>query len=91
MQDDDIRKEQTRRQDIPVSESVHCGMTRAELSEAQEEELLLTQQDINMERTQEKKNYLESYVYETRTKVMLYSVLCCSLLFKITRPGLSII
>ncbi|KAK1368364.1 hypothetical protein POM88_034456 [Heracleum sosnowskyi] len=67
---DDIRKEQIRRQEIPVSESVHCGMTRAELSEAQEEELLLTQQDIKMEQTQEKKNYLESYVYETRTKLL---------------------
>ncbi|KAL8107761.1 hypothetical protein AgCh_024240 [Apium graveolens] len=66
---DNIRKEQTRRRDIPVSESVHCGMTRDELSEAQEEELLLTQQDIKMEQTQEKKNYLESYVYEMRTKL----------------------
>ncbi|KAL8108695.1 hypothetical protein AgCh_024962 [Apium graveolens] len=44
-------------------------MTRDELSEAQEEEHLLTQQDIKMEQTQEKKNYLESYVYETRTKL----------------------
>ena len=67
----DTRKRQIGRQDIPVSESVDCGMTRAELSEAQEKELLLTQQDIKMEQTQEKKNYLESYVYETRTKVML--------------------
>ncbi|KAL1834329.1 hypothetical protein ACET3Z_003980 [Daucus carota] len=65
----DTRKRQIGRQDIPVSESVNCGMTRAELSEAQEKELLLTQQDIKMEQTQEKKNYLESYVYETRTKL----------------------
>ncbi|XP_063944396.1 heat shock 70 kDa protein 16 isoform X2 [Daucus carota subsp. sativus] len=66
---DDMREEEIQRQDIPVSESVCGGMTWAELSEAQTKELQLTQQDIKMERTQEKKNLLESYVYETRTKL----------------------
>lgn len=71
MQADDITKGKVQRRDIPVSESVYGGITREELSQAQEKELLLTQQDINMEKTKEKKNYLESYVYETRSKVML--------------------
>ncbi|KAK1375139.1 heat shock 70 kDa protein 16 [Heracleum sosnowskyi] len=66
---DDMREGKIRRQNIPVSVSVHGGMTRAELSEAQQKELQLTQQDIKMEQTQEKKNLLESYVYETRTKL----------------------
>lgn len=75
-----MREVEIQRQDIPVSESVHGGMTWVELSEAQTKELQLTQQDIKMERTQEKKNLLESYVYETRTKVILWT-LCCLLLF----------
>lgn len=71
MQADDMREGKIRRLNIPVSESVYGGMTRAELSDAQQKELQLTQQDIKMEQTQEKKNLLESYVYETRTKVIL--------------------
>ncbi|KAL8112848.1 heat shock 70 kDa protein 16-like isoform X2 [Apium graveolens] len=66
---DDMREGKSRRLNIPVSESVYGGMTRAELSDAQQKELQLTQQDIKMEQTQEKKNLLESYVYETRTKL----------------------
>ena len=70
VQADEMRKRKVQRQDIPVSESVYGGITRTELSQAQEKELLLTQQDIKMEQTKEKKNFLESYVYETRSKVM---------------------
>lgn len=46
-------------------------MTKAELSEAQERELQLAQQDKNMEQAKNKKNALESYVYETRNKVSI--------------------
>ncbi|KAL8032838.1 hypothetical protein ABFX02_13G123000 [Erythranthe guttata] len=59
-----------RRQDIFIDETVHGGMTQGELSQAQEKELQLAQQDINMERTKEKKNTLEAYVYETRNKLL---------------------
>ncbi|CAK9317709.1 unnamed protein product [Citrullus colocynthis] len=59
----------TRRIDIPVSEHIYGGMTKAELSEAQERELQLAQQDKNMEQAKNKKNALESYVYETRNKL----------------------
>ena len=44
-------------------------MTKAELSEALDKELKLAQQDRIMEQTKDKKNALESYVYEMRNKV----------------------
>lgn len=47
-------------------------MTMAEVSQAQEKEFQLAQHDIKMEQTKEKKNALESYVYETRNKVCFY-------------------
>ncbi|KAL3627510.1 hypothetical protein CASFOL_028873 [Castilleja foliolosa] len=59
-----------RRQDIFIDENANGGMTQGELSQAQEKELQLAQQDINMERTKEKKNTLEAYVYETRNKLL---------------------
>lgn len=64
------RAKATRRQDLPVKENVYGAMTLAELSEAQEKEFQLTQQDIKMERTKDKKNSLESFIYETRNKVI---------------------
>ena len=60
-----------RRHEIPVSENIYGGMTKAELSEAQEKEIQLTQQDRIVERTKEKKNTLESYVYDIRSKVYI--------------------
>ncbi|KAE8125563.1 hypothetical protein FH972_020352 [Carpinus fangiana] len=67
---DGMRKDRvTRRLDIPVTENIYGGMTMAELSEAQEKEIQLAQQDRTMEQTKDKKNALESYVYETRNKL----------------------
>lgn len=66
-----------RRQDIFIDENVYGGMTPGELCQAQEKELQLTQQDILIERTKEKKNALEAYVYEARNKVnSTYAYLC---------------
>ncbi|KAK4439333.1 Heat shock protein 16 [Sesamum alatum] len=59
-----------RRQDIFIAENVYGGMTRGELSQAQEKELQLAQQDLKVERTKEKKNALEAYVYESRNKLL---------------------
>ncbi|KAL8468931.1 hypothetical protein ACS0TY_031948 [Phlomoides rotata] len=59
-----------RRQDVFINENVYGGMTLGELCQAQEKELQLTQQDILIERTKEKKNALEAYVYETRNKLL---------------------
>lgn len=54
---------------IRVSESVYGRMTNAELSDAKEKEYQLVQQDQKIEDTKDKKNALESYVYEMRDKV----------------------
>ncbi|KAL9355743.1 hypothetical protein Peur_053713 [Populus x canadensis] len=67
---DEIRKGKIfKRLEIPVSEEVYGGMTKAELSEAEKIELQLVQQDLKMERIKDKKNALESYVYEMRDKI----------------------
>ncbi|KAL6553689.1 hypothetical protein OROGR_007531 [Orobanche gracilis] len=57
-----------RRHDIFIEENAYGGMTQSEVSQAQEKEHQLAQQDLKMERTKEKKNALEAYVYETRNK-----------------------
>ncbi|CAI0436428.1 unnamed protein product [Linum tenue] len=66
---DGSRDRGNRRIEIPVSETVYGGMTMAQLSEAHERELQLTQQDRTVEQAKEKKNALESYVYEMRNKL----------------------
>lgn len=72
MQGDERKKAKvTRRLDVPISENVCGGITPVELSQAQEKELQLAQQDTKMERTKDRRNSLESYVYETRNKVLL--------------------
>ncbi|KAJ4838677.1 hypothetical protein Tsubulata_003109 [Turnera subulata] len=63
------KRKMSRRLEIPVSENVYGRMTNAELSEAKNKELWLAQQDLKMEKTKEKKNALESYVYEMRDKI----------------------
>lgn len=57
------------RLEIPISENIYGGMTEAELSKAKEKEVQLAQQDRIMEQTKDKKNALESYVYEMRNKL----------------------
>lgn len=54
-----------------MSENIYGGMTNDEILEAQEKELNLTHQDRTMELTKDKKNSLESYVYEMRSKVQV--------------------
>ncbi|XP_059662185.1 heat shock 70 kDa protein 16 [Cornus florida] len=68
---DSMRKDKAvQRQDVPVSESVFGGMTKDELVQALEKELQLAQQDIKIEQIKDKKNTLESYVYDTRNKLL---------------------
>lgn len=66
-----VRDKAGRRLDISISENIYGGMTKPELALAQETENLLAQQDITMEQTKDKKNALESYVYEMRNKVKI--------------------
>ncbi|KAG4964388.1 hypothetical protein JHK85_039363 [Glycine max] len=58
-----------RRLHVPVSENIYGGMTKAEILEAQEKELQLADQDRTIELTKDRKNSLESYIYETRSKL----------------------
>lgn len=59
-----------KRLQISIDESICGGMGRAELAKAEEKESLLMQQDLKMEQTKDKKNALESYVYEMRDKIL---------------------
>nr|GMD08963.1 heat shock 70 kDa protein 16 [Ipomoea batatas] len=59
-----------KRQNLPISEQVDGAMTLAELSIAQEKELQFSEHDKEVERTKDKKNTLEAYVYETRNKLL---------------------
>lgn len=54
---------------VPVSETVFGGMTKAQLLEAHDRELGLVKQDQLMERTKDRKNELEAYIYEIRNKL----------------------
>ncbi|KAJ8763650.1 hypothetical protein K2173_003122 [Erythroxylum novogranatense] len=58
------------RLEIPVSENIYGGMTMAEISGAQEKELELAQHDRAVEQAKDRKNSLESYVYEMREKLL---------------------
>lgn len=64
------RLKAVRRQNILVDENIYGGMSHVELSQAQDKELQLAQQDMKIEMTKEKKNALEAYVYETRNKIL---------------------
>ncbi|XP_044478180.1 heat shock 70 kDa protein 16-like isoform X1 [Mangifera indica] len=59
-----------KRLDIPIHQSCYGGITKSELMESVEKENQLAQQDLKMERTKDKKNALESYVYEMRDKIL---------------------
>ncbi|XP_027938865.1 heat shock 70 kDa protein 16-like isoform X2 [Vigna unguiculata] len=58
-----------RRLHVPVSENIYGAMTKAEISEALEKELQLADQDKATELIKDNKNQLESYIYETRSKI----------------------
>ena len=75
MQGDKSRSERSiHRQDLPVAEYIYGAMSKQELLEAQEQEQQLAYQDKLMERTKDSKNALESYVYDTRNKVVIYNL-----------------
>ncbi|KAF6168062.1 hypothetical protein GIB67_011447 [Kingdonia uniflora] len=60
----------SRQMEITVSDTIYGEMTKTDLSEAQEKELQLAQQDRLMEQTKDRKNSLEAYVYEMRNKLL---------------------
>ncbi|KAI3710472.1 hypothetical protein L2E82_40255 [Cichorium intybus] len=64
------RKGWAKRQNLTVSRNLDVAMTKDELQEAQEREQILTEQDIKVEKTKEKRNTLESFIYDTRSKLL---------------------
>uniref|UniRef100_A0A0D9WTA4 Heat shock 70 kDa protein 16 n=1 Tax=Leersia perrieri TaxID=77586 RepID=A0A0D9WTA4_9ORYZ len=62
-------KRLVQRQDLPIIESIYGAMSKQELLEAQEQEQQLAYQDKLVEQTKDRKNALESYVYDTRNKL----------------------
>ncbi|KVH89623.1 heat shock 70 kDa protein 16-like [Cynara cardunculus var. scolymus] len=67
---DERRKGWVRRQNVAVSEKFYATTTRDELRHAQETEQKLAYQDMKVEQTKEKRNTLESYVYDARSKIL---------------------
>lgn len=59
------------RSQIPIREIVYGCISEGDCFKAGEKETELAKQDFTIEQAKEKKNTLESYVYETRNKVEL--------------------
>ncbi|XP_074270106.1 heat shock 70 kDa protein 16-like [Silene latifolia] len=65
------RKMKTKsRIDIPINEIMFGCMAEEDLVDAQEKEDELAHQDLKVEQAKEKKNSLESYVYDMRNKIL---------------------
>ncbi|KAL3528783.1 hypothetical protein ACH5RR_008105 [Cinchona calisaya] len=62
-------KKKVKKINIPVSELVYGGMPAADVQKAVEKEFELALQDRVMEETKDKKNAVESYVYDMRNKL----------------------
>ncbi|CAH1448290.1 unnamed protein product [Lactuca virosa] len=58
-----------REQKLSVSENHHVLTTKEEIDKAQKKAQMFAKQDIMVEKTKEKRNTLESFVYDTRTKL----------------------
>ncbi|KAK1422604.1 hypothetical protein QVD17_17889 [Tagetes erecta] len=54
---------------LPVSENIDVSTTNDELAKAKEKEKMLTEQGIKVEETKDQRNTLESFVYDTRSKL----------------------
>ncbi|KAK2984871.1 hypothetical protein RJ640_008636 [Escallonia rubra] len=64
-----VPKKKVKKTSIPVKELVHGGMVAADLEKAAEKEFEMALQDRVMEETKDKKNAVESYVYDMRNKL----------------------
>ncbi|KAF5804125.1 putative Heat shock protein 70 family [Helianthus annuus] len=54
---------------LPFSENMYVTTTRDELHEAQKKEMILAEQDFKVEQSKDQRNTLESFVYDTRSKL----------------------
>ncbi|KAL3511806.1 hypothetical protein ACH5RR_024523 [Cinchona calisaya] len=62
-------KKKVKKTSIPVSELVYGGMAATDVQKAVEKEFEMALQDRIMEETKDKKNAVESYVYDMRNKL----------------------
>lgn len=78
-------KKKVKKTSVPVTEIVYGAMAAADVQKAVEKEFEMALQDRVMEETKDKKNAVESYVYDMRNKVSvgflwwLYENICMSL------------
>ena len=61
-----------RHKQILFSDNLDVATTEDELHEAQEREKILAEQDRKVEQLKDQRNTLESFVYDTRSKVLVY-------------------
>ncbi|KAK4778459.1 hypothetical protein SAY86_005987 [Trapa natans] len=64
------RERAIKKHKILVNAKIEGGITEVDLTEYKEKEAQLSQQDRIVEQTKERKNALESHVYETRNKLL---------------------
>ncbi|XP_047310154.1 heat shock 70 kDa protein 14-like [Impatiens glandulifera] len=65
----DAPKKKVKKTNIPISEIIYGGMAPSDVQKALEKEFEMILQDRVMEETKEKKNAVESYVYDMRNKL----------------------
>ncbi|GJP56806.1 hypothetical protein CLOM_g15853 [Closterium sp. NIES-68] len=64
-----VKKKKTKKTDVPIEAHLVGGLPAATLQQLVEEEFAMALQDRVMEETKEKKNAVESYVYDMRNKL----------------------
>ncbi|CAI5483683.1 unnamed protein product [Closterium sp. Yama58-4] len=64
-----VKKKKTKKTDVPIEAHLVGGLPPAKLQQLVEEEFAMALQDRVMEETKEKKNAVESYVYDMRNKL----------------------
>lgn len=69
MQVEEARKGWVRRQNLPVSKNLDVVIMKDELNVIQGRLQMFEEHDIRVEKTKEIRNILESFIYDTRTKV----------------------
>lgn len=65
-------RSRAREQKLLVSENYHVMTTIDEIHKAQKRAEMFADQDIKVEKTKEKRNTLESFIYDTRSKVNVF-------------------
>lgn len=65
-------KKKVKKTNVPLSELVYGALKTVEVEKAVEKEFEMALQDRVMEETKDRKNAVESYVYDMRNKVRIF-------------------